>query len=128
VWHEVADHLGDRLGMGLRMVTPVAVEPPAVLVVRLEPTYNWVAARCAEPEARHRLEDELSRRLGQVASVRFEREELPDGSPHPSGPSRAERADELGSDPLVLQVAELFEARRVRVDFEDHHGPGDPPG
>jgi DNA polymerase-3 subunit gamma/tau len=119
LWERLLTHVGAGLGVPLSRVKPTAFEPPGLLVIRVPAGYNWVAERCDQPESRARIEASLQALLERPVSVRFDRaetDELPPPAPAPAAPARV---DELAADPLVRQVVELFEARRVRVDLED---------
>jgi DNA polymerase-3 subunit gamma/tau len=119
LWPRLLEHVGAGLGVPLSRVKPTAFELPGVLVIRLPSGYNWVADKCDQSESRARIEASLHALLQQPVSVRFDRAE-PDETPQlPATPAVTARMDELAADPLVKQVVDLFEARRVRIDLEE---------
>jgi DNA polymerase-3 subunit gamma/tau len=121
VWPELLMRVGAGLGVPLSRVKPTALEPPDFLVIGVPSGYNWVADKCDLPESRDRISASLKGLLGRPVSVRFARVES-DGEPvttvAPAAAS-ASRADEVSSDPMIKQLVQLFEARRVRVDVEE---------
>jgi hypothetical protein len=125
VWEDLLAEVGATLGYRLGRVRPTGVEAPDRVVVGIPSRYNDLADSLDTPEARGRIDAALASLLGRPARVAFVRGAGGEESePAAAGPSAAERADELASDPLVKTVAELFEARKIRVDFEDEPGGG----
>ena len=115
VWPSLMEALGPPLSSHLDKLRPTAVEPPGTVVVAVPTMYNYAADSCERPEALARVEANL-RRLCPSASLRFAREVAP---PRAEEPRRASRDAELAADPLVAEVARLFEARPVLVEAEE---------
>jgi DNA polymerase-3 subunit gamma/tau len=118
-WNDLPGKVGASLGTRISQVRPSAFEPPDRVIVTLTPRQQYVAEACDTPHARSRLEAALGGMLGQPVVLEFVRGEgnleLPAA---PSVTAVADRADELATNPFVEQICRLFEARRVRVDFE----------
>ncbi|HEV3122259.1 MAG TPA: DNA polymerase III subunit gamma/tau, partial [Isosphaeraceae bacterium] len=122
-WTAFIEKVGLRYGARLSQVRPAAVAEPDVLVITLKPDYNSLAEECGTPEAKARIEGALKAVYGLPVKLRFDKlqPKLQEEETHSSTPAppRQPPADELGADPLVQKVVELFEARRVLVDAED---------
>jgi DNA polymerase-3 subunit gamma/tau len=118
-WQDLLKRVGPALGVPLSQVKPSRVEAPDRLVIEVPASYNWVAEKCDSPESRARIEASLNALLRCTVSVRFERVEPDSESAAPAAVPVAARADELAADPLVKQVVDLFDARRIRVDLEE---------
>jgi DNA polymerase-3 subunit gamma/tau len=118
-WSALPAEVGAVLGMRLVRVKPTAVERPDRVVVAIPSRYNDLAELIDTAETRVRIDAALTTLLGRPLRVEFIRGAAEEPEPLAAGPSAAERADELTADPLVKSVAELFEARRVRVELED---------
>jgi len=135
LWPDLIRKLGVRLGVPLSRVEPdaLAISGPNLLVIRVSPGYNWVAEECETPEARARIETELSKLLDRSVTVRFERsgdvgstgaDVLVPGTPGPPA-SPPRRPGNLDSDPMVQKVVQLFEARPVHLEVEEEReAPG----
>jgi DNA polymerase-3 subunit gamma/tau len=121
-WKALPERVGAGLGIRLSQVGPRAVEPPNVVVIGVPPRYNYIADRCDAADSRARIEQALKQLLDRAVTVRFERD-LADPEPQPERSTRAERADELADDPFVRQAVELFDARRVKIEFDDEAEP-----
>jgi DNA polymerase-3 subunit gamma/tau len=120
LWPNVIKEAGLRYGSRLSLVHPGAVESPDLLVIPLAPDYNYIAEECGTPEACAKIEAALQAVFGRPAKFRFQKGQAPQQSAaRQSGNAGAANSDELGADPLVQKVVELFEARRVLVDAED---------
>jgi DNA polymerase-3 subunit gamma/tau len=122
-WTAFIEKVGLRYGARLSQVRPAAVAEPDALVIRLKPDYNSLAEECGTPEAKARIEGALKAVYGLPVKLRFDKlqADSQEEETHPSnpGPPRQPPADELGADPLVQKVVELFEARRILVDAAD---------
>jgi DNA polymerase-3 subunit gamma/tau len=121
VWSELPGRVGPGFGIPLSLVRPTALEASGRLVIRLPREYNWVAAQCGTRDGLARIEGTLRELLSTPITVRFDQGDAtaapaPAVVPPPPAPAPP---DELATDPLVRQVIELFEARRIRVDVED---------
>jgi DNA polymerase-3 subunit gamma/tau len=122
-WKALPERVGAALGIRLSLIEPRTVEPPNVVVVGVPARYNYIADQCDVAENRTRIEQALKPLLSRPVAVRFERDQAEAEEPSPAQPTRAERADLLAADPFVSQAVELFDARRIRVEFDDEAEP-----
>jgi DNA polymerase-3 subunit gamma/tau len=123
-WTAFIEKVGLRYGARLSQVRPSAVAEPDLLVISLRPDYNNLAEECGTPEARTRIEGALKAVYGMPIKIRFDKLQAQPPQPQESTlsspqPPAVAPADDLGADPLVQKVVELFEARRILVDAED---------
>ena len=125
----------ERLGKGMaislvayadRLASHLAISAPNTLVLGVPEGYNLLAERCDTPEGRSKMEHALTTLLRRAVVVRFERT----GSAADSADSAAEanagrRRDEsaVDDDPMVRKVVELFEARRLHLDYDEPSRP-----
>lgn len=138
LWPKISEDMGLKLGAELSRLKPTAIFGPNLLVIELEPGYNWLSTNCESPEHRLKIEAVLSHRLKQRMEVRFSRrvvesregEVLADSEPGGSASSRSPGEGVATSpaptsaiapekDPWVQRIVELFDARRVHVDHSD---------
>jgi DNA polymerase III subunit gamma/tau len=119
-WSTIIQKVGLRYGAALSQVRPTATLGPDVLVIELPERYNGVADECGSAEGQEKIASVLQAVLGRPVSLRFERSQTSSDAAKPEvpAPSPGPDSDELGTDPLVQKVVELFEARRVLVDTE----------
>jgi len=115
LWPALMEAVGPPLSGYLDKLRPTAVDPPGVVVVAVPMVYNYAADLCERPEALAKVEASL-RRLHPSTSLRFAREAAAPAAEKRRGPSRDA---EIAADPLVAEVARLFEARPVLVEAEE---------
>jgi len=122
-WPSLIKKVGMRLGVPLSRAEPfLAISGPNVLAFQLPAGYNAVADECAAPGAKERIEQALHSILGRPVSLQFERSLEPSGSTEseePAGPPVRGRDEVLEDDPMVRKVVELFEARRLHLEYDD---------
>jgi DNA polymerase-3 subunit gamma/tau len=126
VWPNLCKKVGLVIGSRLSQLDAemIAISGPNLLVIRPPSGYNRIVEECGTPEARARIEKELSRLLERPVTVQFERS--PDEGPGGAGPPSAgtpappsRRPDAPDGDPMVQKVVQLFEARPVHLEVED---------
>ncbi|WP_422926495.1 DNA polymerase III subunit gamma/tau [Singulisphaera sp. PoT] len=128
VWPELS-RLGLRYWKGLCQVTPALIQPPDLLVIRVNPRYNWVIDECGSREALDRIEGTLAQLLSRRVTIKFESSpdaEAPAATPSPA--SAVARRDELAGDPMIQKIVELFEARPIHLEAEEDATPSSLPG
>jgi DNA polymerase-3 subunit gamma/tau len=120
-WPAIISKMGVRYGAALSQVRPTAIEAPNVLVIELAERYNSVADECGSAEAQAKIVSALEAVLGRPMTFRFDRvrTNVEPAKPTAPAPNSSSDRDELGGDPLVQKVVELFEARRVHVDTDE---------
>ena len=127
VWPALIRKLGTRLGFQLtRAEAFLAISGPTILAIRLPASYNDIAEECDTSQARPRIERALQALLGRPVNIQFERSVGEAKISSPGGSTREpplkSRDDELEGDPMVRKVVELFEARRLHLEYDE-----DPP-
>ncbi len=124
-----------KLGTGLaiplqvyhdRLADRLTIVAPATLVLPIPADYNHIARAVDTPEARAKMEEALSSLLRRPVSLRVER--VASGataSTSDAEPASARQRGEtvVDDDPLVRKVVELFEARRLHLDYEAEAPP-----
>ncbi|MDG3005611.1 DNA polymerase III subunit gamma/tau [Paludisphaera mucosa] len=124
IWPDLLKKVGASLSWRLSQAQPIGVDEPDVLVIGAKPGYNSVADPCGADEARKRIGECLQWLLQRPLSVRYEASQA-DGAQPEAPESGSRRLDQLGADPLIQKVVELFEARvshfepETRRDGED---------
>ena len=118
-WQELPGKVGTALGTKVSVVKPTAIRPPDEVVVELPARQGWVADQCERPEALQKIESKLGAMVGRKLRVVFLRNEEAAEAEASLPSTTIERADELAIDPMVQKVTELFDARRVRIDFDE---------
>ena len=111
--------MGTSLGTKISVVKPTAINPPDEVVIELPARQSWVADQCERPEAIDKIETKLGSMMGRKLRVVFVRSDEPAENEAVLPLNTVERADELAVDSMVQKVTELFDARRVRIDFEE---------
>jgi len=135
-WPALVKKLGLGLGVALspyadRLAAHLAISGPGTLAMAIPAGYNHIADKCDTPAARARIEQALTALLHRPVAVRFERTAdepgAEAGSAAGSESTAARRRDEaaVDNDPMVRKVVELFEARRLHLDYDDD--PSRPP-
>ena len=122
-WPEFVATLPPDLANKVGKLVPVAIPGPDVLVVEPIAGGNWIVDACESPEVRARFESSLREWLGRAVEIRLQRlvEEAP--PPPPSRRRDAARNGGLDDEPLVKLIVERYEARLVRVEFDDDEPP-----
>ena len=104
-----------------RLSAHLAISGPNVLVIGVPSGYSMVSEKCDTPEARARIEKALLSLLHRPVTVRFEPIEgdaAPSQATSPP-PDVKPRGEILETDPMVLKVVELFEARRLHTEYDE---------
>jgi DNA polymerase III subunit gamma/tau len=131
IWPALMKKLGTGLAIPLqvyhdRLADRLTIVAPATLVLPIPADYNHIARAVDSPEARAKMEEALSSLLRRPVSLRVER--VASGataSTSDAEPASARQRGEtvVDDDPLVRKVVELFEARRLHLDYEAEAPP-----
>ena len=120
-WPRWTAGLDDDFASKLGRLRPTAIDGANGLSIAVDRAYNWAADACDTPEVRPRIEARVGQWLGRPVSVRFERSA--EEATLPLIAANSARDESLRADPMVRQLVELFDAKAVRVEFEDGPGP-----
>ena len=131
VWPKLMERLGRGLALVLmpfhdRLATHLAISGPNTLVIGVPPDYNHIATKADTPESRVKIEQGLQSLLRRPVVIRFDLSaaktgsaEAPAGSESASATARKRDEAAVDDDPMVRKVVELFEARRLHLDYDD---------
>ena len=118
-WSGWVASLAQDLSSKLVHLRPAALQEPAVLVLEPNPGYNWVVDACERSDLRGKIEAGLRHWLDGPMVVRFRKPVEARASSPGRHPSSIAKDDGLEDEPLVKLMVELFEARAVRIEFEE---------
>ena len=129
VWPKLMERLGRGLALVLipfndRLASRLAIAGPNTLVIGVPPDYNHIAEKADTADSRGKIEQALQSLLRRPVTVRFELSAGPVGPEDPPAESEsvsARKRDEaaVDDDPMVRKVVELFEARRLHLDYDE---------
>jgi DNA polymerase-3 subunit gamma/tau len=123
VWPDLVRKVGGGLGVRLVSAEAIGVEASDILVIAAKPGYNSLADACATDEARERIGQCLQRLLHRHVGVRYQLSAASEqANPRPSH-VEDRRPEGLEADPIVQKVIELFEARELKVYYENEQDP-----
>jgi len=118
-WPGWASSLPAEVSSKLTQFRPVATEEPSVLVVEPQAGYNWLVDACERVDLRAKIDSTVRQWFGRSVELRMRRV-VEAKTPTPARPLSATAGDDLlADDSLVKWVVEKFEAKKVRVEFEE---------
>jgi DNA polymerase-3 subunit gamma/tau len=121
LWRQVLDQMGDMIADNAAFAERVAISGPNRLVVSFPAKYTSCKAFCEHPERTARLEEALSRAIGQSVQLEFRvdngvaRAAVEEAAPSRPLSQRA-RLAEKSQNPLVRRAEELFKATAVAIE------------
>ncbi len=120
-WPNVIKKIPTTLRWRFSQVDPVAMAGPDLLIIAAKPGFNseTVEESCGTPDALEQLERTLQKHTHRPVKIKYERSAGHDRESLDPATADARRTDVLKTDPLVQKVVELFEARTVKLEYED---------
>ncbi len=122
-WSGWAANLPPDLASKLAQFQPVAIEGPSSLVIEPPEGYNWLVDACERLELRTKIDSALRQWFGRSVELRMRRLVEAKTPPPVRHPGAIAKDDGLADDSLVKLVVEKFEAKAVRVDFDEDAKP-----